>query len=97
MKDLVNDYGVTTFDMCPQDLKDPYSGAPLKKRTGCVTNSEALRRYLKDLLRTCSGPHGLVQATTYQQQDDGKWKTISLPACAGGYTAKFAQTLLCEV
>ncbi len=95
MKDLVSDYGVTTSDMCTQDLKDPYRGAPLKKRTGVATKSEALWRHLKDLQCVCSGPHGLVQGTTYQQQEDGKWKTMSLPAFAGGYTAK-SHRLCCE-
>ncbi len=32
----------------------------------------------------------------YTQQDDGSWRSTSLAAFAGGYTATFAQTFLRE-
>ena len=93
MQDLVNDYGVVTFDMCTQDLTDPYRGVPLKKRTGVLTNSDALRAHLKELRCTCTEKHGIVAGSTWQQVD-GVWRATSLATFAGGYTAQFAKTLL---
>jgi hypothetical protein len=90
---LVKDYGVVTFDMCTQDLTDPYRGVPLKKRTGVLTNSDALRTHLKELRCTCTEKHGIVAGSTWQQVD-GVWRATSLATFAGGYTAQFAKTLL---
>ncbi len=93
---LVEDYGITTFDMCTLDFKDPYRGKPLKKRTGIVTNFRCPAVNLKQQRCTCQEQYRLVFGNAETQQEDGSWRSTSLAEFVGCYTAKTEQTLLHE-
>ncbi len=95
LEDWIENYDKVTFDMCTMGLKDPYTERPLKKRTALITNSEAIAAKFRDLHCCCGDvPHRLVMGNSYEPDGSGGWKRISLPAFAGGYTSKFARTLL---
>ncbi len=72
LTNLVEDYGIATFDMCTQGLKDPYRGRQLK-RTGIVMSSDAVRTYLKEHRCACQQEHGLVLGRMMVRGDLPRW------------------------
>ena len=95
---LVRRHGKQDFDMCTQNLRDPYTRDKLRKRTSVVTNSATIKQALRGaqhrLCCSAEEPHKPIRGRTWVEQEDGTWKGIALSSWAGGYTRKFAQTIL---
>lgn len=95
---IVRRHGKQDFDMCTQNLRDPYTRDKLRKRTSVVTNSATMKQALRGAQHRicCSAeePHKPIRGRTWVRQDDGTWKSIALSSWAGGCTRKFAQTIL---
>jgi hypothetical protein len=94
LKALVDEFGVVTMDMCAMGLEDPYTQQPLRKKTGILTNALELQKSMREVKCRCEKPHKPILGHSWEQQEDESWKSVSLPTFAGGYTVKFAQTVL---
>ena len=85
------------FDMCSQELKDPETGEPSKKRTRLKTNSKAVVDHFREQQCRCSTPHRWIAGSTSVPQPDGTFKRMDLSTFAGGYTPRFARALLRQI
>ena len=85
----------TSFDMCTEDLKDPYNKLPYRKRTK-LNHTSGILDHLLTTYRQCDSTHQHqpIEGTTQYKDSVGKWRTINRSTFAGWYTRPFCEDIV---
>ena len=81
--------------MCTEDLQDPQSQLPYRKRTK-LNHTSGILHHLMTNYRQFPGDHQHepIEGNTKYQSYDGTWKTINRSTFAGWYTKPFCDDII---